>query len=125
MKEWIIPISDDLVNKLEACFANGPIIDDIGTRIITEAEFDRLGGLKIEIFSNEHPPPHFRICFQGDCNNFTINDCSPLNGDALSKYFRNIKKWHKTNKVALISFWNTMRPSDCPVGNYLEKKNGI
>tara|TARA_Y100000034_G_C6632755_1_gene276311 strand:+ start:86 stop:448 length:363 start_codon:yes stop_codon:yes gene_type:complete len=120
MNEWKISVPIALQEELENCFLMGPIIDDNGMRSINEEQFARINGLKIDIFSNEHPPPHFRVCFQGTCNNFTINDCTPLNGVALSKYFRNIKKWHKNYKVQLIEFWNSKRPSDCPVGTYKE-----
>jgi hypothetical protein len=120
MPEWNIVVSEELTKELEDCFLIGAIVDDSGIRYLTEALVDRFNGLKIEIFSNEHPPPHFRVCYQGECNNFTINDCSPLNGDSLKLYFRNIKKWHLKNKNTLITFWNEKRPTDCPVGNYNE-----
>ena len=83
MSEWKVKIPDELAKELEDCFARGRITDDVGTRFLTEEVFDRLNGLKIDVFSNEHPPPHFRVCFQGERNNFTINDCSPLNGAVL------------------------------------------
>lgn len=120
MVEWKVSISEELTQELEDCFAMGPIINDQGLRYIPEEQFARLNGLKIEVFSDEHPPPHFRVCYQGACNNFKISDCTPLNGSALSTYFRNIKKWHAKNKAKLIEFWNSKRPSDCPVGNYME-----
>ena len=120
MSEWKIEIPDELSHELAECIARGPIVDENGSRLLVEEVFDRLNGLKIEVFANEHPPPHFRVCFQGECNNFTISDCSPLNGSALSRYFRNIKKWHNKNKKQLIEFWNKKRPSGCPVGKYRE-----
>ena len=107
--------------ELEECFCSGPMIDDNGTRLLNEELFDRLNGLKIDIFSNEHPPPHFRVKFQGQTNNFTISDCTPLNGNALKKYFRNIKKWHAENKEGIVEFWDKKRPDDCPVGKYREQ----
>ena len=119
MSEWIVQIPDDLTKELEDCFCHGPIIDDNGTRYLTEEEFDRLNGFKIEVFSKEHPPPHFRVCYAGECNDFTIKDCTPMYS-GLSNYYRNIKKWHKKNKDSLIKFWNEKRPSDCPVGEYRE-----
>lgn len=121
MTEWRMPISEELAQELEMSFITGPIINDAGLRNLSEQELDRFGGLKIEVFSNEHPPPPFRVCYQGMCNNFTISDCVPMNGDGLSNYFRNIKKWHKKNKKALIDFWNEKQPTDCPVGKYDEK----
>lgn len=45
-------------------------------------------GLKIEIFANEHPPPHFRVLYQGESNNFRIADCSAINGDGLRAYYQ-------------------------------------
>lgn len=120
MSEWVIDFDPERAKELENCFAEGPILDDNGMRYLIEEEFDRFNGLKIEIFSNEHPPPHFRVIFQGQSNNFTISDCSPLNGNALEKYFKNIKKWHKKNKEGLIAFWNEKRPSNCPVGKFKE-----
>jgi len=120
MKEWKIELPPELSKELEDCFQMGAIIDDNELRFFTEEVVDRINGLKIEIFSNEHPPPHFRVCYAGECNNFSIKNCERLNGDALSTYFRNIKKWHKNNKEKLIEFWNEKRPTDCVVGNYRE-----
>jgi len=120
MAEWIVNIPGKLAKELEDCITLGPIVDDRGTRYFTEEVFARLGGLTIEVFSNEHPPPHFRVSFQGESNNFSIKDCAPLNGNALLTYFRNIKKWHKQNKSMLIESWNSKRPTDCPVGKYVE-----
>ena len=120
MREWRISVDQAMVSDLEHCFLCGPLVDDAGTRQLEEEQFAAIGGLKVDIFSNEHPPPHFRVSFQGETNNFTISDCTPLNGSALSRFFRNIKKWHKENKAGLIDFWNSKRPSDCPVGAYKE-----
>ena len=120
MKEWKIELPIELSKELEECFDMGPIIDDNEQRFLTEEVVDRIKGLKIEIFSNEHPPPHFRVCYSGECNNFTIQNCEAQNGNALSSYFRNIKKWHKKNKDILINFWNQKRPTDCVVGEYRE-----
>lgn len=81
---------------------------------------DRIGKLKVEIFSDEHPPPHFRVsCDQGS-NDFTISDCSPLHGDALRRFFPQIRQWHANKKASLIEAWDRLRPSDCPVGKYRE-----
>jgi len=118
--EWSVKIPDELAKELINCFVMGPIVDDSGIHYLAEEQFDILNGLKIEVFSNEHPPPHFRVCFQGVCDSFTIKDCQPLHGNSLSRFFRNIKKWHKEHKTKLIEFWNKKRPSDCPVGNYME-----
>jgi hypothetical protein len=73
--------------------------------------------LKVEIFSNEHPPPHFRVSISGEQANFAISDCRNLTG-GLASYARAVRRWHSVNKALLISTWNARRPSDCPVGPY-------
>ena len=79
------------------------------------------GRLKIEIFADEHPPPHFRVKFKNKTANFRIKDCISLNGDAVVKRnIREIKKWWRDHKQDLIDTWNDSRPADCPVGQYIE-----
>lgn len=102
---------------LAASFQAGPIVDDAGRRMLGEQLVANIGGLRVDIFSNEHPPPHFKVSYAGESNNFTIDDCRPLNGNALSKFFRNIKKWHGENKATIEKRWNDTRPTGCTVGN--------
>jgi hypothetical protein len=118
-KEWVVAAPRELARSLARDFTMGPIIDDSSLRFLGEELVDTLDGLKIEIFSREHPPPHFRVSLAGETANFTIKDCTRLNG-GLSKWLRNIRKWHAIHKQELISVWNRTRPSDCPVGLYVE-----
>lgn len=119
MTEWSVEVGNWLTEELAESFAQGPILDDNGTRLLTEKQVARVAGLKIEVFSHEHPPPHFRVKYSGETANYTIDDCTQMNG-GLKKFYRNIKTWHAKNKDALISAWNKMRPGDCPVGKYEE-----
>jgi hypothetical protein len=130
-KEILIDVGDDLSADLERDFQSGFIIvgprtlgdlvlkDGEEVRYAAEAKAGEIGGLKIEIFAKEHPPPHFRVIYNGETANFTIKDCTRLNG-GLDIYFHNIRKWHSKNKQKLIDKWNEMRPSDCTVGRYIE-----
>ncbi|MBC6402944.1 MAG: DUF4160 domain-containing protein [Hyphomonadaceae bacterium] len=76
----------------------------------------------MQIFSREHPSPHFRVLYQGSTANYRISDCNRiilLKGKReLRKYEKNIKLWCQQNNRQLIEVWNRLRPSDCPVGNY-------
>ena len=117
--EWIVAADAELGRTLAAEFQLGPIINDAGQRLLTEELVARLDGLKIEVFSREHPPPHFRVIYSGETANFAIKDCSFLNG-GLTKWHRTIRKWHTGHKPELIAAWNRTRPSDCPVGEYAE-----
>ncbi|MFM8330443.1 MAG: DUF4160 domain-containing protein [Candidatus Methylumidiphilus sp.] len=118
MSEWVISVMPDLIDGLAVEFQNG-LIDGQGCRLLTEETVTNFNGLKIQIFSNEHPPPHFRVAYGGETANFSIKDCTKLNGD-LKKWERNIRAWHSDNKDKLIEIWNKARPSDCPVGAYRE-----
>jgi hypothetical protein len=116
--EWTVD-AHDLASSLAEDFQHGPIIDDAGRRYLIEETVATLQGLKIQIFSDEHPPPHFRVAYAGDTANFSIKDCCKLNG-GLSRWERNIRAWHSKNKQALIAVWDRTRPTDCPVGKYRE-----
>ena len=117
-KEWKVE-APVLAASLALDFQHGPIIDEQGQRLLTEETVAHLNGLKVEIFSDEHPPPHFRVFYAGETANFSIKNCEKLNG-GLRKWERNIRKWHASHKDELIATWNRTRPSDCPVGQYRE-----
>jgi hypothetical protein len=114
MPEWIVSV-DELAGILKSELESGAIPDDV-PRPLNEQLIDQLDGLRIEIFSREHPPPHFRVSYQGETNNFDICSGEPLKQDGLSKYHRKIRKWHRANRDLLVNAWNERRPADCPVG---------
>lgn len=74
------------------------------------------GAMAIHIYSDEHPPPHFHVKYGSEENSFRIDDGTPLYAKGLNKYFKSILRWHQKHKPDLISYWNSTRPSDCPVG---------
>ena len=118
MSEWVVPFNKQkAIQALEESFLRGPVIDDTGLLEITEAEVGRLGSLKIEIYSREHPPPHFRVSHQGQTADYQISDCEQIKG-GLRKFYRNVRQWHVENKQLLIDTWNSRRPTDCPVGYF-------
>lgn len=127
MTEWIVKVSNRICEELENSFQQGPvweIKDGKGIHFLTEETVARINGVKIEVFSNEHPPPHFRVKFQSSTENFSIEDCSLLNGSGeIMKYEKNIYLWWQENKENLINAWNRLRPSDCPVGEYREDEH--
>lgn len=78
---------------------------------------DRLGKIKIEIYSNEHVPPHFHVSSNGLKASFTIDDCTLLENSGFNgKLIKNIQDWFLHSKDKLIEVWNKTRPSDCVVG---------
>ncbi|MFA5455771.1 MAG: DUF4160 domain-containing protein [Sulfurimonas sp.] len=78
---------------------------------------DRLGKIKIEIYSNEHVPPHFHVSSNGLKASFTIDDCTLLENSGFNgNLIKNIQDWFLHSKDKLIEVWNKTRPSDCVVG---------
>ncbi len=125
MTEWKVDVEDSLVKILAESIQQGPIIEIVngsGRHLIIEKTVARWNGLKVEIFAKEDPPPHFRVKYQNSKTNFRISDCFLMNGSGqILKFEKNIFLWWKDNKQELIDTWNEFRPSDYPVGDYIEK----
>lgn len=78
---------------------------------------ERVNGLSIIIWADEHPPPHFHVKYQGQDASFSILDCSRLPGrSGLERYEWTIRNWWASHRVELAQKWNDLRPADCPVG---------
>ncbi len=78
----------------------------------------RVNGLKIEIYPNEHPPPHFHVKSPNIDASFSIDSCEQINGKVGSKELRKIQFWHRSAKQLLVDVWNETRPTNCTVGVY-------
>jgi hypothetical protein len=115
VSSWRVDVPGEAANALFESLNLGPIVNEAGHRLLTEARVDRFNGFSIDIFADEHPPPHFRVSYAGETANFRITDGERLNG-GLDRYLRNIRKWYKENRELLIQSWNRLRPSDCTVG---------
>ena len=89
-----------------------------GERLLLQgrALVERINGLKIYIYSNEHSPPHFHV-ISADVNaEFSISDCTLLRGRIDRKTRALIVYWYDVARPKLIEFWNNSRPTNCPVG---------
>lgn len=120
-EEWTVEYTEkESIKELADSFQQGPMLNEQGRRKLEEKTFDTFNGLKVEVFADEHPPPHFRISCAGESNSYSIETGEPLYQEpkTLAKFRHNIRKWHKKNKAKLIEFWNNFRPTDCPVGKY-------
>jgi Domain of unknown function (DUF4160) len=112
---------DELATYLEAIL-NGPcyILEINEELVLFEGKqlVETVSGLKIEIYPNEHPPPHFHVKSANVTASFVIEDCSLLDGEIDNRDFRKILYWHKYAKKELIQCWNETRPTNCSVGLY-------
>ncbi len=111
-QQWVV--TDD--GSLAAALASEiGVVDGASSGELIEFLVPTDGPLKVEIFSDEHPPPHFRVSVQGGTANYRITDGVKVNG-GLQRYHRQIRKFYEANREKLIAIWNERRPSDCPVG---------
>ena len=75
----------------------------------------------VYVLADEHPPPHFHVKYNGESNSFSLADGTPMHpSNGLKPFFKNISKWYKINKKAVIESWNKNRPDNCPVGAYID-----
>jgi hypothetical protein len=89
--------------------------------LVIKALVATVRGMKIEVYPNEHPPPHFHVKSASIDASLTIQDCSLICGVINNDDYKKIKYWYQRGaKQILIKSWNSSRPSDCSVGPYRE-----
>lgn len=82
---------------------------DLGGSASTAAT---IGSLKVVIFTNDHPPPHFHVLTDMYNAKFDIETCESLGGELPGKHLKAIRKWHAKNIDALRVKWMETRPGD-------------
>ncbi|MCG5237582.1 DUF4160 domain-containing protein [Xanthobacter oligotrophicus] len=120
MTEYVVEIPKELAHNLEQriWLARGISRPGRGDKDFSpEFLVVSVSGFKVEIFANEHPPPHFRVAVGSSTANYTIDDFRRMNGSGeVLRYEKIVKSWWSDNKSALVNTWNSSRPTDCPVG---------
>lgn len=81
---------------------------------------DYVDGLRIEVYPDEHPPPHFHVKGANIDATFNILDCTYINGHIRPREEKLVKWWYQHSRPALIKIWNETRPSNCSVGPILD-----
>lgn len=81
---------------------------------------ERLRGLRIEVHANEHAPPHFHVTGPDVDATFAIADCAYLQGNIDGREERLVRWWFERSRPLVIAAWNATRPSNCPVGPFVE-----
>jgi hypothetical protein len=78
--------------------------------LATKERIVSINDLNIDIFSNDHNPPHFHVKSKDlkiDAK-FTIKDCKLISGEISSKYLKRIKAFYNSPKgqIVLQKIWN-------------------
>ena len=82
----------------------------------------RVNGIKIEIYPNEHVPPHFHITSPELSATFEVETCDLVKGNADSSTYKKIRDFHSRNRDLIIETWNNLRPTNCKVGPISHRK---
>jgi hypothetical protein len=112
-EEWVEYL-ESLIN--EQCSVM--MIDGKLTLLEIKALVDRIRGMRIEVYSREHPPPHFHVRSSEIDASFDIEDCKLIQGNISASDYEKIRYWHERAKAQLIRVWNESRPTICTVGPY-------
>ena len=123
MTEWRVSFEDGSIEELLLAIqlAEAKERRERANRELSELLVEKFRDIKIEIYANEHPPPHFHVKTNNGSASFTISDCEFVDGDYfLSMRMKEVRNWHAKHKPTLVRVWNKTRPSDCPVGEYRE-----
>jgi hypothetical protein len=113
---------EDLAEYLELFLNSGCSVwtEPNGEQFLTEtrALVDRINGLAIHIYSNEHAPPHFHVKSADIDAVFNLTDLSFIKGSVNRKTRELIEYWYLNlnGRQKAIEVWNNTRPTDCPVG---------
>ena len=85
---------------------NTQVLPD-GTVYEIKQQMGRINGLKIEMYHNDHNPPHFHV--KSNCGTidatFKLDDCSLLNGEISRADYQRIKYFFDSKKEILVKFW--------------------
>jgi hypothetical protein len=69
-------------------------------------------GVKIELFYNDHVPPHFHATIAEYEALIAIKSQEIIRGDLPKNKKKKILKWSKENESILMEIWNSMRSSN-------------
>ena len=70
-----------------------------------------IDGIRIEIYTDDHPPPHFHVRFGGRRAKFDMATGAMIKGRLDKRSMRKVQRWIEMNRDLLMQVWNDSRPS--------------
>ena len=111
---------DDILKAFQGFLSSDDYVEEEdGKKYVVEARVrvDIINGYKIEIYSDEHLPPHFHVVKNNKkLAAYTVDDCKKLSGDLPNKLEKKVIFFHECARDKLIKIWNDTRPGNCEVG---------
>lgn len=111
---------DESIAVLMRLLSDGYAVWDDGSPYSVKLLVASIKGLKIEVFSREHSPPHFHVSGNEIDATFSISECLHLDGKVSGREKRLIEWWHQRSRDQLITASNQSRPHDCNVGPFVK-----
>lgn len=106
----------DATAVLEILLSEGYAVWTDGSLYEIRQLIARVNGLRIEVFSKEHAPPHFHVTSENIDAVFSVADGAFICGTIDGRSRKLVEWWYARARSVVISAWNESRPSDCPVG---------
>ena len=111
---------DESAHALQVLLSGGFSVTPDGQLYSIKELVGSVHGLRVHVYADEHPPPHFHV-LAGDLDvSFSIIDGTVTKGQIDGKRRRLVEWWYARSRALLIARWNETRPSDCPVGPVAE-----
>lgn len=102
---------DDALLALTGLLSGGYSVWVDGTLIFTRELVGQVNGLKLYVYANDHPPPHFHLRGGGLDASFAIDDCRCLGSKPPPRrQYDLIKWWHQRSKPLLVAAWERLSP---------------
>ncbi len=94
----------NFLNQLLNKYINNTVYHEEFGIYFVKKQVERIRNMKIEIYSNDHNPPHFHVKSNDKTINavFSLKDCSLLKGTIRGKDKKRIEAFFKDQKIQII-----------------------
>lgn len=88
-------------------YINRTVVWPDGTVVMAKELLGRVREMKIEMYANDHNPPHFHVKSRDGSIDavFSLTDCSFIQGTIDGKDQRRIREFYNSNKDMLTAYW--------------------
>jgi phosphomannomutase len=78
-------------------------------------EISRFYGIVIQMYADEHPPPHFHARYAGSAVQIGISPIRVLEGQLERRAMSLVLEWTALHQRELMENWNCMRNDELPL----------
>jgi hypothetical protein len=103
---------DELAKPLNELIDGPYRITPDGRLYFIKALVGRIGSLRLVIWPNDYPPPHFHVVGPDVEASFYIESCDRKDGSLDSSRLQKVRWWHTSAKRELLRVWNETRLAD-------------